>query len=102
MSNYITKEEYIKAIENQEIRWIKSAREDAEFITERIKQIHPRAFGMKYRILSYNDEERQLKRVKNRLSEILPFLKFDFTPADHDEYGTNYIVSWKLKEEENL
>ena len=100
MSKYITKEEYIKAIESQEIRWIESAREDAEFIAERIKQIHPRAFGMKFKILSYNDEERQLKIVKNRLSEILPFLKFNFTPAGNDEYGTNYIIRWKLKEED--
>ena len=102
MSKYITKEEYIKAIERQEERWIYSAMEDAKMIAERIKVIHPRAFGMEFTIPNYNDAEEQLERVKRSLSEILPFLKFDFTPIDRCAYNTKYIVSWKLKEEENL
>lgn len=102
MSKYITKEEYIKAIENQEERWIESAKKDAEMIAEKIKAIHPRAFGMEFTIPNYNDAEKQLERVRSSLSEILPFLKFDFTPTDRDAYITKYIVSWKLKEEENL
>ena len=99
MSKYITKEEYIKAIENQEIRWIESAREDAKMIAERIKVIHPRAFGMDFTIPNYNNAEKQLERVKYWLSEILPFLEFDFTPTERSAYNTKYIVSWKLKEE---
>ena len=96
MSEYITKEEYIQRIKDREEHEIYHVEEKAKFIADQVTQWHPRINGLDdVYINDYFDSDKRLKIMENKLHELLPFLKFKFTPIE----GTKYRVRWSLKED---
>lgn len=98
MSKYITKEEYIKRIKNQEVCDIDYVKSQAEFIADRVTRIHPINNGIEdVFVVDYFNSNKQLKKIKNKLHKLLPFLKFKFIPIEECANGIKYRVRWKLK-----
>jgi hypothetical protein len=100
MEKYITKEEYIQRIKDREEHEIHCAEERAEIIADQVTRTHPYNNGMdNVFVKDYFDSDKRLKIIENKLHELLPFLKFKFTPIEECANGIKYRVRWTLRED---